>query len=130
MIKQLGVSIGILAFSTLLSLSCSKDEPVTEPVSSTPQKPAAPPEELLEAEAKKAAESFEPGRVHFDFDRSEIKPQYESVLNSVSEHLKKTGSLFGYKPLMYKIDWLSSLEIKSATELENYRFLISKYFNK
>ena len=47
-----------------------------------------------------------------------------------SKHLEETGSLMGYKPLMFKIDWLSSLEIRSVTELENYRFLISKYFKK
>jgi len=65
--------------------------------------------------------------------RKKIIPFYQATNGAfliTSEHLKKTGSLFGYKPLMYKIDWLSSLEIKSATELENYRFLISKYFNK
>ena len=47
-----------------------------------------------------------------------------------ANHLQKTGSLFGYKPLMFKLDWFSSLEIKSVSELENYRFLISKYFKK
>jgi len=47
-----------------------------------------------------------------------------------SNHLKKTGSLFGYKPLGFKLDWFSSLEIKSISDLENYRFLISKYFKR
>jgi len=47
-----------------------------------------------------------------------------------SKHLEKTGSLFGKKPLMIKLDWFSSLEIKSISDLENFKFLISKYFKK
>ena len=35
-----------------------------------------------------------------------------------SNHLKKTGSLFGYKPLKFKLDWFSSLEIKSISDEE------------
>ena len=55
--------------------------------------------------------------------RKKIIPLYQSTNGAIlisSKHLEETGSLFGHKPLLFKIDWLSSLEIKSVTELENW----------
>ena len=44
--------------------------------------------------------------------------------------MKEYGSLYGKKPLKYKIKWLQSLEVKSSSELESFKFFISKYINE
>lgn len=65
--------------------------------------------------------------------RKKIKPIYQSsngaYINS-SINLERMGSLFGVKPLRFKLKWLASLEVKSAVELENFEFLISKYIKE
>ena len=47
-----------------------------------------------------------------------------------SEHMKKEGSLYGKKPYKYILPWLQSLEVKSSSELENFKFFISKYIKE
>ena len=42
--------------------------------------------------------------------------------------MKKFGTLYGKKIYNHKVSWLQSLEVKTSTELENFRFFISKYF--
>ena len=44
--------------------------------------------------------------------------------------MKEYGSLYGKKPLKYKIKWLQSLEVKSSSELESFKFFISKYIKE
>ena len=47
-----------------------------------------------------------------------------------ANHMKEYGSLYGKKPLKYKIKWLQSLEVKSSSELESFKFFISKYIKE
>ena len=47
-----------------------------------------------------------------------------------SNHMKKNGTLYGKKPLKYILPWLQSLEVKTASELENFKFFISKYIKE
>jgi peptidoglycan-associated lipoprotein len=78
------VSLYILLIS-FLGASCSKDSTsAPEPVSagSEEQKPDAP----TEPEAEEI--TFNPERVHFDFDKYNVKPEFESGLQQLSEVLK------------------------------------------
>jgi CMP-N-acetylneuraminic acid synthetase len=47
-----------------------------------------------------------------------------------SNHMKKYGTLYGKKPYKYILPWLQSLEVKSTSELENFKFFISKYIKE
>jgi hypothetical protein len=44
--------------------------------------------------------------------------------------MKKYGTLYGKKPYKYILPWLQSLEVKSTSELENFKFFISKYIKE
>lgn len=46
------------------------------------------------------------------------------------DHMKKFGTLYGKKFYNHKVSWLQSLEVKTSTELESFRFFISKYFKE
>ena len=88
MLRKLRVSLGVLVISVVVPVSCSKDEAPQEPVVSSPKEPAAPPEEDPK---KEELEKFEPGRVHFDYDKSDVKSDYAAVLSDLADNLKKTG---------------------------------------
>lgn len=45
-------------------------------------------------------------------------------------HMEKQETLYGKKPIKYVVPWLQSLEIKSLSEVENYKFFISKYIRE
>ena len=47
-----------------------------------------------------------------------------------SNRMKKYGTLYGKKPYKYILPWLQSLEVKSTSELENFKFFISKYIKE
>ncbi len=47
-----------------------------------------------------------------------------------SDHMAEYGTLYGKKPYKYNLPWLQSLEVKSSSELENFKFFISKYIKE
>ena len=47
-----------------------------------------------------------------------------------SNHMKKFGNLYGKNHYLFQIPWLQSLEVKSSSELENFRFFMSKYMKE
>ncbi len=49
---------------------------------------------------------------------------------SNTNHTVKTKSIIGRKPLLYNVDWLSSLEIKTNTEIDLFNLLIKEYFKR
>ena len=76
--------------------------------------------------------------VNFSFDeklkeRKDINP-IKKIANGVSilnpkviiEHKR----LIGNKPMYYKIDWLSSLEIKDTKNINSYKSLIQNFLSK
>jgi len=47
-----------------------------------------------------------------------------------SDIMKKTGNFLGNKTFFFKVDWLSSLEIKESKDIDMYKSLFSYYFEK
>jgi CMP-N-acetylneuraminic acid synthetase len=76
--------------------------------------------------------------VNFDYNQASVSRSNISTLTNltngffmISSNLSfKKSSIIGYKPLFIKLDWLSSLEIKTVNDIEAYNFLINYYFEK
>ena len=78
------------------------------------------------------------GSLNFDsLNKAVSRVKLEKIFQSTngayivnSNHMKKNGTLYGKKPLKYILPWLQSLEVKTASELENFKFFISKYIKE
>tara|TARA_B100000700_G_scaffold328998_1_gene448790 strand:- start:630 stop:1286 length:657 start_codon:yes stop_codon:yes gene_type:complete len=65
--------------------------------------------------------------------RKKLPPIYLSTNGAYiipGSHLKKNGSLYGANPYKFKVSWLQSLEVKSSSELESFKFFMSKYIKE
>ena len=73
--------------------------------------------------------------INFDsYNKAVSRTKLEKIFQSTNgayivsaNHMKKHGTLYGKKPLKYVLPWLQSLEVKTSSELENFKFFISKY---
>ncbi len=109
---HLSLAIALLFFVGCARKAVKKEEPqitkpevkvVQPPKRVVPPKPEVSPEERermarekeerLAAEFRMSAQDFESELVHFDFDKSEIKPEYKAILDRKAEFLLKYKSV-------------------------------------
>ena len=89
-VKKLCLILGFLLFS-----SCTKDQqPVEEVISSdSSTAPAELPSDTVSQRQRDQVDGFKASRIHFDFDKSEIKPKFHNNLEMISTHLKNNSSV-------------------------------------
>ena len=58
---------------------------------------------------------------------SVIKVTNGAFISNTNNTLK-TKNIIGQKPLLFNVDWLSSLEIKTNSEIDLFNLLIKEYF--